>query len=46
MSGKDENIPIQPGNNLPLRLIPIKTPIHNLELTPGKGGQLIRSAGT
>ncbi|MCE8162630.1 MAG: 50S ribosomal protein L2 [Candidatus Moeniiplasma glomeromycotorum] len=45
-SGKDSNIPIQSGNSLPLRLIPIKTPIHNLELIPGKGGQLIRSAGT
>ncbi|MCE8164098.1 MAG: 50S ribosomal protein L2 [Candidatus Moeniiplasma glomeromycotorum] len=45
-SGKDENIPIQLGNSLPLRNIPVKTPIHNLELIPGKGGQLIRSAGT
>ena len=45
-SGKDENIPIQSGNSLPLRFIPLKSLIHNLELIPGKGGQLIRSAGT
>lgn len=36
---------IKPGNTLPLKNIPIGTPIHNLELTPGKGGQLVRSAG-
>lgn len=36
---------IQPGNNLPLRSIPTGTIIHNLELTPGRGGQLVRSAG-
>ena len=34
------------GNNLPLRNIPLGTQIHNIELTPGKGGQLARSAGT
>lgn len=37
---------IDPGNTLPLGLIPVGTPIHNLELTPGKGGQIIRSAGS
>ena len=37
---------VQPGNNLPLRNIPAGTQIHNLELRPGKGGQLVRSAGT
>lgn len=37
---------IEPGNTLPLGKIPIGTPIHNLELTPGKGGQIIRSAGS
>ncbi len=36
---------IQPGNALPLRHIPAGTLVHNLELTPGKGGQLVRSAG-
>jgi large subunit ribosomal protein L2 len=33
------------GNNLPLRTIPIGMPIHNLELTPGRGAQMVRSAG-
>ncbi len=36
---------IRPGNALPLSKIPLGTTIHNLELKPGKGGQLIRSAG-
>lgn len=40
------NAEIKPGNTLPLRLIPSGTLIHNLEMTPGKGGQLVRSAGT
>lgn len=37
---------ILPGNALPLRHIPVGTTVHNLELQPGKGGQLCRSAGT
>ncbi len=37
---------IHPGNTLPLKNIPVGTPIHNLEIKPGKGGQLIRSAGS
>jgi len=37
---------IRPGNSLPLRAIPIGTQIHNIELNPGKGGQMVRSAGT
>ncbi len=41
-----ENADIQPGNCLPLRAIPIGTTIHNIELYPGKGGQMVRSAGT
>ena len=36
---------IKPGNNLPLTKIPAGTEIHNIELRPGKGGQLVRSAG-
>jgi len=36
---------IKVGNCLPLREIPLGTFIHNLELKPGKGGQLVRSAG-
>jgi len=40
-----ENAPLEVGNSLPLSLIPLGTEIHNVELTPGKGGQLVRSAG-
>lgn len=36
---------IRPGNALPIRLIPLGTVIHNIELYPGRGGQLVRSAG-
>lgn len=44
MSGAEAEIKV--GNALPLAKIPEGTLIHNLELLPGKGGQLIRSAGT
>jgi len=37
---------IQPGNALPLSGIPLGTMVHNVELKPGKGGQIARSAGT
>jgi large subunit ribosomal protein L2 len=37
---------IKPGNCLPLRNIPVGTTIHNIELKPGGGGQMARSAGT
>jgi large subunit ribosomal protein L2 len=43
-SGK--SLPIQIGNSLPLDSIPLGTDVHNVELFPGKGGQLIRAAGT
>ena len=43
-SGVDAEI--APGNTLPLRNIPTGTVVHNLELTPGRGGQLVRGAGT
>ena len=43
-SGADAEI--APGNTLPLRNIPTGTVVHNLELTPGRGGQLVRGAGT
>ncbi len=43
-SGKGSDI--KPGNALPLADIPAGTEIHNIELKPGKGGQLVRSAGT
>ena len=36
---------ILPGNALPMRFIPPGTPLHNLELYPGKGGQVVRAAG-
>jgi len=36
---------VKPGNALPLDNMPLGTTIHNIELKPGKGGQLIRSAG-
>lgn len=40
------DVDIKPGNALPLRSIPIGTIIHNVEMKPGKGGQLARSAGS
>src|SRR5579859_3898973 len=40
------NVDIKIGNALPLSVIPIGTIVHNVELTPGKGGQLARGAGT
>ena len=43
MSG--EGADIKPGNALPINSIPVGTVIHNIELYPGKGGQLVRSAG-
>ncbi|MBO1264782.1 50S ribosomal protein L2 [Proteiniclasticum sp. SCR006] len=44
VSGKDADI--KPGNALPLLNIPVGTFIHNIELAAGKGGQMVRSAGT
>ncbi len=41
-----ENAALEPGNVLPLSKIPINTIIHNIELKPGKGGQIARSAGS
>ena len=43
MSGPDAEI--RPGNALPIRFIPLGTVVHNVELYPGRGGQLVRSAG-
>ncbi len=37
--------PIEPGNVMPLEKIPLGTMIHNIELKPGRGGQIVRSAG-
>ena len=41
-----ENSDIKPGNALPLRNIPVGTTVHNVEMTPGKGAALARSAGS
>ena len=41
-----DSVDIKPGNALALKNIPSGTSIHNIELKPGKGGQLVRSAGT
>ena len=43
MSGP--NAEIRPGNAMPIKAIPLGTTIHNIELYPGRGGQLVRSAG-
>jgi large subunit ribosomal protein L2 len=43
MSGVNADIKV--GNALPLENIPVGTMVHNVELTPGKGGQIARSAG-
>ncbi|MFK3616117.1 50S ribosomal protein L2 [Coxiella burnetii] len=43
VSGREA--PIRPGNCLPLQNIPLGATIHNIELKPGKGAQLVRSAG-
>ncbi len=40
-----ENADIKPGNALKIKNIPVGTLIHNIELMPGKGGQLVRAAG-
>ena len=40
-----ENADIKPGNTLPIHAIPVGTFIHNIELYPGKGAQLVRAAG-
>ena len=39
------NAEIRPGNCLPLSEIPVGTMVHNIELLPGKGGQMVRAAG-
>jgi large subunit ribosomal protein L2 len=42
----DEQTEIRPGNTMPLRSIPMGTQVHNVEIYPGRGGQLVRAAGT
>ncbi|MGQ9369683.1 50S ribosomal protein L2 [Azospirillum sp. ST 5-10] len=41
-----ERVDVKPGNAMPLKNIPVGTVVHNVELKPGKGGQLARAAGT
>tara|TARA_X000000950_G_scaffold281644_1_gene378830 strand:+ start:909 stop:1748 length:840 start_codon:yes stop_codon:yes gene_type:complete len=40
-----ESVDVKPGNAMPLKSMPIGTIIHNIEMKPGKGGQIARSAG-
>jgi large subunit ribosomal protein L2 len=44
--GNGEQAELRPGNSLPIKDIPLGTQIHNIEMLPGKGGQLARAAGT
>ncbi len=41
-----ERVDVKPGNAMPMRNIPVGTILHNVEMKPGKGGQLARAAGT
>jgi large subunit ribosomal protein L2 len=41
-----DRVDVKPGNAMPLRSIPVGTIVHNVEMKPGKGGQMARSAGT
>ena len=45
-STQDQDIEFKAGNNMPLAKIPLGAAVHNIELTPGRGGQIVRSAGT
>jgi len=42
----DENAPLKPGNRMKLKNVPIGYQVHNIEMRPGKGGQLARAAGS
>lgn len=44
ISGKEA--PVKPGNAMPLKKVPLGVEVHNLEINPGKGGQMVRGAGT
>lgn len=46
LSTIDKEVEMKPGNCMPLRRIPLGSAVHNIELKPGKGGQIVRSAGT
>ncbi len=40
-----EAVDVRNGNSMRIKNIPVGTPVHNIELTPGRGGQIVRSAG-
>ncbi|OQP85500.1 50S ribosomal protein L2 [Rhizobium rhizosphaerae] len=42
----DKVVDVKPGNTMPLQAMPVGSIVHNVELKPGKGGQIARSAGT
>jgi large subunit ribosomal protein L2 len=42
----ESGLDVKPGNAMKLKSIPVGTTVHNIELKPGKGGQIVRSAGT
>ena len=46
LSTVDKEVDMKPGNCMPLRRIPLGAAVHNIELKPGKGGKIVRSAGT
>jgi large subunit ribosomal protein L2 len=41
-----DSAPVEKGNTLPLAAVPVGTEIHNIEITPGKGGQMVKGAGS
>ncbi len=46
ISSSREQLDVKPGNAMPLSVMPIGTIVHNVEMKPGKGGQIARAAGT
>ena len=46
LSTIDKEVEMKPGNCMPLHRIPLGAAVHNIELKPGKGGKIVRSAGT
>ena len=42
----NKGVDVKPGNTMPLQYIPVGSIVHNVEMKPGKGGQMARSAGT
>jgi large subunit ribosomal protein L2 len=45
VSGGDRDVPVRVGNAMPLRHVPLGSEVHNVEMKPGKGAQIARSAG-